>query len=334
MKLESSRRQFLKGSVGALAVAAAGPMLSGSTAHALIGPFLPKTYLYPPMDLSYFDTPITAAPSKIHFGFTSMTWGSNERQAIEEVSALGFTGIQMRATAVTEFKPSELRDLLQQHHLAFVALSSGELNIDPAVEKDEIAKHVANAKFVRESGGLYLQVLDQLKPRPRTVTPEECKRLGRLLTELGKRTADVGVTLGYHNHMNTISERPENLARVLDASDARYVKLLFDTAHYLGGGGDPAKAVEKYHHRLLFVHVKDMVDAPMGTEKNQKYPFKFVELGEGRVDIPAFFVALHKTKFRGWAIVELDRVPDKSRTPKDSAAMCRKYIEERLKVTL
>ncbi|HWF46981.1 MAG TPA: hypothetical protein VG168_08250 [Bryobacteraceae bacterium] len=61
------------------------------------------------------------------------------------------------------------------------------------------------------AGGLYLQILDQLKPYPRTVTADECKRLGRLLTELGKRTAEVGVPLGYHNHMNTISEHPDNL---------------------------------------------------------------------------------------------------------------------------
>lgn len=136
------------------------------------------------MDLSYFDTPIPAGPSKIHFGFTSMIWAGNERQAIEEISALGYAGIQMRANAVTDFQPSELRAILNQHRLVFVALSSGDLNINSAVEKSEIAKHVANAKFVHDSGGLYLQVLDRLKPRPRTVTTSECKRLGHLLTEI------------------------------------------------------------------------------------------------------------------------------------------------------
>jgi inosose dehydratase len=85
---------------------------------------------------------------------------------------------------------------------------------------------------------------------------------------------------------------------------------------------------------LLFVHLKDVVDAPMGTEKNQKYPFKFVELGQGRCDLPAVFAALHKVKFRGWAIVELDRVPDKSRTPRECAVLSKKYMEERLGCTL
>lgn len=140
--------------------------------------------------------------------------------------------------------------------------------------------------------------------------------------------------VGYHNHLNAISERPENLDRVLDAADPRYVKLLLDAAHYLAGGGDPAKAAEKYRHRLLLVHINDMANAPMGTEENQKYPLKSVELGQGRVDIPAFFDTLDRIKFRGWAVVELDRVPDKSRPPKASATMCKKYIEERLKLTV
>jgi inosose dehydratase len=334
MKLEGSRRNFLKTGLGVLAVAAAAPVLSASPAHALMNPPLPKTDLYPPMDLSYFDTPITAAASDLRFGYTSMTWGNDDKQAIEDISSLGFKGIQMRANAVTDFQPSELRDLLRQHHLALVALSSGDLNIDPAVEKDEIAKHVANAKFMQAAGGMYLQIMDQLKPRPRTVTPEDCKRLGKLLTEVGKRTADFGIDVGYHNHLNTISELPENLDRVLDASDPRYVKFLLDTAHYCAGGGDSAKAVEKHKDRLLFVHLKDVVDAPMGTEKNQKYPFKFVELGQGRCDLPAVFAALHKVKFRGWAIVELDRVPDKSRTPRECAVLSKKYMEERLGCTL
>ncbi len=270
-------------------------------------------------------------PTGIRFGYTAMTWGKEERQAIEDISAKGFEGIQFRIDATTEFQPDELRAILQQHKLTFVALSSGEISIDPAVEADTIAKHTANAKFVRDAGGLYLQVLDQLKPYPRTVTAEECKRLGKLLTEIGKHTADLGVPLAYHNHMNTIGEQPANLDAVLDASDPKYVKLLLDTAHSVAGGGVPAEAIRKYHDRVLFVHLKDFVDIPLETP-NVKYPFKFVELGRGRVDLPAVFAALDQVKFRGWAVVELDRVPEKSTTPRQSAAISRKYLEEKIGV--
>jgi inosose dehydratase len=36
---------------------------------------------------------------------------------------------------------------------------------------------------------------------------------------------------------------------------------------------------------------------------------------------------MHEVKFRGWAVVELDAVPDKVRTPKESALINRKYLE-------
>ena len=262
-----------------------------------------------------------------------MTWGNGERQAISEISAVGFQGIQFRNNAVKDFQPAELRELLQQHKLTFVALSSGDVSIDPSGESNQIAEHTAHAKFLRDAAGLYLQILDQLKSYTRKVTPDECKRLGQLLTELGKRTADLGVPLGYHNHLNTISEHPENLKRVLDASDPRYVKLELDAAHYVAGGGDPAKAIEEYHERLLFLHLKDVVDIPMGTD-NARYPFKFVELGRGRVDLPAVFAALDKVNFHGWAVVELDRVPEKSRTPKESAMISKRYLEEKIGLNL
>lgn len=60
---------------------------------------------------------------------------------------------------------------------------------------------------------------------------------------------------------------------------------------------------------------------------NAKYPFTWVELGRGRVDLPAVFAALRKVNYRGWAVVELDRVPVPSRTPKESALISRQYLE-------
>jgi inosose dehydratase len=263
----------------------------------------------------------------IRFGYTAMTWGAAERQAVDDISAVGFSGIQFRIDSVTEFKPTELKDLLAQHKLTFVALSSGEVSLD-APAADEIAKHVANAQFVKDSGGLYLQVLDQLKTYPRTVTPDECKQLGKLLTEIGKRTAALGIPLGYHNHMNTIGEHPANLDIILENSDPEYVKLELDTAHSVAGGGDPAKQIERYHDRMLFLHIKDVVDLPM-TPK-MKYPFQWVELGRGKVDLPAVFAALDKVHFKGWAVVELDKVPDPARTPKECAVISRDYLTQKI----
>ena len=124
--------------------------------------------------------------------------------------------------------------------------------------------------------------------------------------------------------MGTIGERPDDADRVLSAADPRYVKLLLDVAHYQQGGGDPVAAIRRYRDRLLLLHVKD-VESPVPSEP--KTAFRFVELGRGRVNIKAVFAALGDIGFSGWAIVELDSVPDPTRTPKESAAISKRYLE-------
>ena len=277
------RREFL-GTMGALAAAAAFPCET----------LLARERLYPPMDLSHFDTPITPAPSELHFGYASITWGGNDRQAIDDISAVGFHGIQLRSNAIVEFgSPGAIRDLLSQRELKFVALSSGDFVSDPSGAKKSIAEHTAHAKFLRDAGGLYLQVIDQ-RPKGRIAIPDDFKHLGKALTELGKRTADLGIPLGYHNHIGSLSERPEELDQIMAASDPRYVKLELDIAHYFQGGGDPVKAIEKYNDRLIFMHIKDV-------ERPTQHAYLFVELGRGLVDVPAVFEDLSKANFRGWA---------------------------------
>src|SRR5260370_8424003 len=221
------------------------------------------------MDLSYFDRPITPAPADILFGYASITWGGRDRQAIEDIASLGFEGIQVRANGIKEFgRPTELRDLVEKHQLKMVALSSGGVRIDPALEAEEIAKHTANAKFVHDVGGLYLQVTDE-RPKDRAITAADYKRLGRLITEIGKRTADLGVSLGYHNHMGSLGERPEEVDQILQAADPRYAKLELDVAHYFQGGGNPAKAIEKFSDRLLFLHIKDLDPLSDNADSNR-----------------------------------------------------------------
>lgn len=306
------RREF----IAALSAAAAASILPRT-------PLVAGERLYPPMDLSHFDTPIAPAPGEIHFGYAAITWGGNDRQAIDDIAAVGFHGIQLRSNCIAEFgSPAAVRDLLSQKELKFVALSSGDLLYDPAAAKKSIDEHTAHAKFLRDAGGMYLQIIDS-RPKGRVVVPEDFKHLGKALTELGKRTADLGIPLGYHNHMGSTGERPEELDQIMSASDPRYVKLELDIAHYFQGGGDPVKAIEKYNDRLLFLHIKDV-------EQVSKSVYRFVELGHGLVDVPAVFESLNKISFRGWAVVELDAVPPDVHSAKEAAAANKEYLHEKL----
>src|SRR3954469_18734618 len=247
MSSSSSRREFL-GRLSLLAAAAALPLPLSAAPEPL----------YPPIDLSYFETPIPPVEPGIHIGYAAITWNGNDRQAIEDIAGLGFRGIQLRSNILKDFTGggAEVCDLLAKNKLTLVALSSGGVRVDGNDDAAEIEKHVSHARFVHDAGGHYLQVTDDKPKRP--VTAADYKHLTTLLTQIGKRTADIGVPLGYHNHMWSMGERPEEVDRILGGTDPRYVKLELDIAHYFQGGGNPVKAIQRYKDRLLFLHIKDV----------------------------------------------------------------------------
>lgn len=278
-------------------------------------------------------SPVESAAS-FRFGYAAITWGGDDRQAMADIEAVGFRGIQLRTAAVDAFgdRPAELKELLARHHLTMVALSSGLLGIDPAGAAEELARHTRHARFVREVGGLYLQIIDRRPKRP--IAAADYAAMGRQLTELGKRTADIGIPLGYHHHMGSLGEAPDEIERVLAAVDPRFVKLQLDVAHYLQGGGDPVTAIRKYGSEILFIHLKDVESRTPRAGENPPRPYRFVELGRGRVDLPGVMRALGDVGFQGWTVIELDAVPDRASSPKEAAELNRRYVTERLGLTI
>lgn len=323
MSLKISRRPFIVGA-GAIAATASWPLCAQAQRS--------DATLYPAADRLGFDSPLKPGAFEIKIGYHAITWGGDDLRAIKEISEVGFQGIQLRVNILEKFgdRPTELRDLLKQHHLEFVALSGGGVRIAPGTENEEIAKYTGQAKFMRSAGGYYLQLTDSARPKDRKPLAEDYKKLGRMLTEVCKRTLDLGIPAAYHNHMNTLGEAPEEVDWIMDAADPRFVKLLLDVAHYAQGGGDPVKAVKTYRDRILFLHLKDVESPVPGATGDVSRSYRFVELGRGKVDLPGVCAALKEIGFRGWAIIELDSVPDPARTPKESAIICKKYVEEKL----
>lgn len=319
--MDVTRRRVLAGLGAAGAMSVCPPLLQKAAAK-VAGP----ARLYPPMDLSLFDVPVHRGAWDLRVGCAAITWDGKDGEAIRQIAAAGYPGIQLRANVLTEHPdPKTLAAALAEHKLVFVALSSGGCPLDPAKETETLAMHAEHAKYLQAAGGKYLQVIGSGNPKsgPATWTAADYKRQGELLTEIGKRAAEYGIQTGFHNHMGTIGQTPEGTDAILAAADAKYVKLELDVAHYLQGGGDPAAAVRKYGRRLLFLHLKDVV-----ASNSARDGYQFVELGQGRVDFKALFAALKAEHFRGWGVVELDgERPGATRTAEESATMSKDYLE-------
>ncbi len=272
-----------------------------------------------------------AEPFRVQLGYAAITWEGKDEQAIEDIAAQGFHGIQLRSSVLPRWgaQPEKLRRMLEEKRLALLCFSSGSVDALPEKENEYLETHVENARFVAALNGKLIQVISR-RPRDGAPTPEEFARLGKLLSELGRRTQDVGVRLVYHNHMNAFGESPDEVARVLDLTEPRYVSLLLDVAHYQQGGGDPVAAVSRHRDRLAILHLKDVVSPLPGDTRPARQSYRWVELGKGCVDLPGVMAALRKIQFNGPAIIELDAVPEPGRTPADCAAANKKYAQETL----
>jgi inosose dehydratase len=273
--------------------------------------------------------------SGLQIGYSAITWGGNDAQAIKDISGLGFKGIQLRANAFGPYraKPSELKAMLDAANLQLCMFSSGNVEVDPAKEQSTIDQHVAHASFVKALGGSALQLTNSLRKNGQAPTTEELKRLTEVMNKIGQQTSDLGVQAMYHNHMNQWGETPEEVDVIVQAMNPKYMRLLLDIAHYRQGGGQPEKAVLQYRDILSALHLKDTM-SPLPDKPENPKAYRFVELGRGNVNVPGVFQALDKIKFKGWGVIELDGVPEKDKTPAQCAGISKDYITNTLKFAI
>ncbi len=266
---------------------------------------------------------------KLQLAYSGITWGGKDLDAMKDIASLGFKGVQLRANSYDTYKTkvSELKEQIIANGLALPMFSSGNVEIDPAKEQSTIDYHVAHASFVKALGGTSIQLTNSLRKKGEVPTVEQLKRLTFVMNEIGKQTADLGVQTVYHNHMHQLGETPEEVDVIVQAMNPKYLKLLLDVAHYHQGGGSPAKAVLDYKDFIHALHIKD-VKCPLEDKPNDPKAYKFVELGQGKVDLKAVFDNLQKINFKKWAIVELDGVPEKTRTPLQSAEISQAFLRD------
>ena len=275
------------------------------------------------------------SPYALKLGYAAITWNGKDDQAIDDVAALGFHGIQLRTSSLAIWgdKPDDLKKKLADKGVALLCFSSGSIDAVPEKEAEYLATHEKNARFVSAIGGKLLQIVSR-RPADRAPTSEEFARLGRLLNEIGKRTDAHGVRVVYHNHMNAFGEGPEEIARVMSETDPKRVSLLLDIAHYKQGGGDPVAAVTRHKDRIAILHLKDVEGPLPGDTKPARQSYRFVELGRGKVDVPGVLAAVKKIGFHGPAVIELDAVTDPKQTPYQSAEINKRYVVEKLGLSL
>lgn len=129
-----------------------------------------------------------------------------------------------------------------------------------------------------------------------------CRPLPESLPLLEKLAREYDLRLAIHNHgpEDKLYPSPYEALKLIAPFDAR-IGLCLDVGHTMRAHVDPAEAIRRCAPRLYDVHLKDSLAFP-GAEDVP------VEVGRGRMDIPAILAALIAVKYAGVVAFEYERL--------------------------
>ena len=154
--------------------------------------------------------------------------------------------------------------------------------------------------------------------------------LSEVLDHLAAETIASGRRLAFHPHAGTFVETPDEVERLVEATDAG-VGICLDVGHYLVGGGDPVRALTTLGERVSHVHLKDVdPDVLARLRSGELTGFGeairqrlFTELGSGVLDLAGCLRALAARDYAGWLMVEQD---SSWSPPSEAAAIGRRVL--------
>ena len=116
--------------------------------------------------------------------------------------------------------------------------------------------------------------------------------------------------------MGTMVESMDEVDRLLNETDERYVSLNYDCGHFYFANEDPHTALKKYMSRTTHIHLKDVRDSVKGRAYIDDLSFlKAVKLGvytvpgDGDLDLKPIADNIHKSDYKGWVVVEAEQDP-------------------------
>ena len=262
-------------------------------------------------------------------------------QGIQNAKRFGYQGIEPYVFDVNRFldKPTVIKQRLDTAGLSLVTLSGGGVFTEPTKLPKTIAYNVHLIReFIAPFGCKHLKINvepDGERP-PGGTTPDQIKTIAAGLNELGKRSSELGLKLGFHPHIWSAIENEHEMNAVLERTDPKLVYLVPDTAHLTLGGMNAVQVVKQHFDRIVAVHIKD-TDAkyrnwkgPTPTKEEHARASLYKPLGTGGVDFPAFFQALRGRNYRGWVTLDVDEPRPGEGTPEEYLAADTRYLREAL----
>jgi sugar phosphate isomerase/epimerase len=147
------------------------------------------------------------------------------------------------------------------------------------------------------------------------ITTERDDKLARKLAPFAEKHK---IYVAFHNHTKNFPKL-EEMDPLLDAG--KYIMFNFDVGHYVGGtkGLSPIPVLEKYHERIVSLHLKDK------TKDDKNVPW-----GQGDTPLKEILQLLKKEKWPIYGDIELEYAVPKDSDAVSEVAKCVRYCREAL----
>jgi len=269
------------------------------------------------------------------------------RRVLDEMAAAGYAGTELGPPG---FLPGDVEAVRQELARRGLQAIAGYVPVNMRRE-DAVAEALAAVRATAEKlvrlGADHIMVADEGDDLRAAVAgrPQETARTGLDdrqwrcfadgLHRAGEACARMGLQLCVHPHGGSYVENEAEIERLLSMTDAELVKLCLDTGHIAFGGGDPLAVARRWAHRIGLVHLKDIdlqrLRAGLAAGKSYGELAKndcFVALGDGSLDLGAIIGQLQAAGYRGWLVVEQDRVVHPEMDTLADARRNREYLRE------
>jgi len=273
---------------------------------------------------------LNAAERNIHWGLGLVTWRgkANWPEILSEIEAGGFDGFEpLSPKFLNDEAMAELERLLPKYKNLRMAsvFWNGQFNLPS--EHDRLIKECHQLLgYLKRFGS------DRLTMAPPLGNVEDEKvaiaHMAKMANEIGRIALEqYNIKADIHGYVGSLIENPRQLDMLMDQTDPKYCNLGPDTAQIWLGGGDPAAIFEKYKHRIIYMHYKDVLGYSRSLKSyvnDQSYKFdNVVELGRGVIDFPALHRILQSINYKGWITIDLDNARV---SPMESEKIQREYI--------
>ena len=221
---------------------------------------------------------------------------------LEQIAAIGYSGVEMAGTFAPGMPAADLRKLLDAAGLKVVSAH---------VSLNDMEADLPGAVRTQKTLGNDVLIIPWVSEEVRGKTADSWKALGARLGRLAKRCQHAGMRFMYHNHDFEMAVIDGKLAidwlmeGAAQAASGVPVGYEIDMAWVQRGGQDVVELVNRYSGRVARVHAKDLAVDPAANPQEMG----FAAVGSGKLDWEKILPTAKEAGVE-WYVVEHDSPAD------------------------